>query len=506
MLLNVSQSVMQNLDALALVICEISTRELRSNSDYFLTLSISTPFIFQTPDFGKMLLNISQSVMQNLDALALVICEISTRELRSNSDYFLTLSISAPFIFQTADFGKMLLNVSQSVIQNLDALALGICEISTRELRSNSDFFLTLSISTPFLFQTPDFGKMLLNVSQSVIQNLDALALVICEISTRELRSNSDYFLTLSISAPFIFQTPDFGKMLLNVSQSVMQNLDALALVICEISTRELRSNSDYFLTLSISTPFLFQTPDFGKMLLNVSQSVIQNLDALALVICEISTRELRSNSDYFLTLSISAPFIFQTPDFGKMLLNVSQSIMQNLDALALVICEISTRELRSNSDYFLTLSISTPFLFQTPSFGKMLLNVSQSVMQILDALALVICEISTRELRSNSDFFLTLSISTPFLFQTPDFGKMLLNVSQSVIQNLDALALGICEISTRELRSNSDYFLTLSISTPFIFQTPDFGKKWLNVIQSTTQNLNSLSGVVWEISAHELG
>ena len=82
----------------------------------------------------------------------------------------------------------------------------------------------------------------------------------------------------------------------------------------------------------------------------------------------------------------------------------------------------------------------------------------------------------------------------------------MLLNVSQSVMQNLDALALVICEISTRELRSNSDYFLTLSISTPFIFQTPDFGKKWLSVIQSTTQNLNSLSGVVWEISAHELG
>ena len=105
-----------------------------------------------------------------------------------------------------------------------------------------------------------------------------------------------------------------------------------------------------------------------------------------------------------------------------------------------------------------------------------------------LDGLALVICEISTRELRSNLDVFLTLSISTPFLFQTPDFGKMLLNLSQSVIQNLDALALVICEISTQELRSNPDYSLTLSISTPFIFQTPDFGKKWLNVIQSVLQ------------------
>ena len=190
-------------------------------------------------------------------------------------------------------------------------------------------FFPTLSISTPFLFQTPYFGKMVLNVSQSVIQNLDALALEICEISTRELRSNPDYFLTLSISTPFIFQTPDFGKKWLNVIQSVLQNLDDLALLICEISTRELRSNSYFFLTLSISTPFLFQTPYFGKMVLNVSQSVIQNLDALALEICEISTRELRSNPDYFLTLSISTPFIFQTPDFGKKWLNVIQSLLQ---------------------------------------------------------------------------------------------------------------------------------------------------------------------------------
>ena len=185
------------------------------------------------------------------------------------------------------------------------------------------------------------------------------------------------------------------------------------------------------------------------------------------------------------------------------MLLNVSQSVIQNLDALALVICEISTQELRSNPDYFLTLSISTPFIFQTPDFGKKWLNVIQSVLQNLDGLALLICEISTRELRSNSDVFLTLSISTPFIFQTPDFGKKWLNVIQSVLQNLDGLALLICEISTRELRSNSDFFLTLSISTPFLVQIPDLGKMLLNVCQSTTQNLNSLSGVVWEISAH---
>ena len=92
-----------------------------------------------------------------------------------------------------------------------------------------------------------------------------------------------------------------------------------------------------------------------------------------------------------------------------------------------------------------------------------------------------------------------------PFLFQTPDFGKILLNVSQRITQNLDALAVIICEISTQEPRSNLAFIMTLSISTTFAGQTPDFGKTLLSVSQSTTQNLDSLAGVVWEISTHEL-
>ena len=130
-----------------------------------------------------------------------------------------------------------------------------------------------------------------------------ALAVVIREISIQELRSNLAFILTLSISMQFAFQTPDFGKMLLSVIQSTTQNLDSLAVAVREISTHQLRTNSDFFLTLSMFTPFVVQTPGSGEMLLNVSQNTTQNLDALALVICEISTQELRSNLDFFFRL-----------------------------------------------------------------------------------------------------------------------------------------------------------------------------------------------------------
>ena len=56
--------------------------------------------------------------------------------------------------------------------------------------------------------------------------------------------------------------------MLVSSSQSITQNLDALAVVVREISTRQLRSNLAFILTLSISTPFVVQTPDFGNMLI----------------------------------------------------------------------------------------------------------------------------------------------------------------------------------------------------------------------------------------------
>ena len=82
----------------------------------------------------------------------------------------------------------------------------------------------------------------------------------------------------------------------------------------------------------------------------------------------------------------------------------------------------------------------------------------------------------------------------------------MLLNVSQSITQNVDTLAVIICEIATQEPRSNLAFIMTLSIFAPFAGQTTDFGKTLLSVSQSITQNLDSLAGVVWEISTHELG
>ena len=101
----------------------------------------------------------------------------------------------------------MLLSSSQSITQNLNAIAAQVCEVSTHELKSNLTFVLTLDISKQGVVQSPDFGKMLLSLSQSTTLNLDALAVVVHEISTNKLRSNLAIFVTLSISTPFVFQT-----------------------------------------------------------------------------------------------------------------------------------------------------------------------------------------------------------------------------------------------------------------------------------------------------------
>ena len=76
---------------------------------------------------------------------------------------------------------------------------------------------------------------MLLSLCQSTTQNLHALAFVVHEILFRELRQNLAFFLTLNISKLFVVQTPNFTKMLLSSSQSTTQNLDALAVVVCEV-------------------------------------------------------------------------------------------------------------------------------------------------------------------------------------------------------------------------------------------------------------------------------
>ena len=124
----------------------------------------------------------------------------------------------------------------------MDALAVAVLDISSRELKSTLAFVVTLSISKPDAVKTPDYRQMLVSSSQSTTQNLDTLAVVVPEISSRELRSNLAFLLTFSISKPDAVQTPDYRKMLLSSSQSTTQNLDALAVVVREISISELSS------------------------------------------------------------------------------------------------------------------------------------------------------------------------------------------------------------------------------------------------------------------------
>ena len=61
-------------------------------------------------------------------------------------------------------------------------------------------FNVTLGISTPFVVQTPNLEEILLSSIKSTTHNLDALAVVVGEISNHKLRSNLAFFLTLSIT------------------------------------------------------------------------------------------------------------------------------------------------------------------------------------------------------------------------------------------------------------------------------------------------------------------
>ena len=79
----------------------------------------------------------------------------------------------------------------------MDVLGVTVHEISAPELRSNLDFILTLGIFEPPVIQIPDFMKILLSLSQTTTQNLDGIAVVVCEISTHELRSSLAFILSL---------------------------------------------------------------------------------------------------------------------------------------------------------------------------------------------------------------------------------------------------------------------------------------------------------------------
>ena len=97
---------------------------------------------------------------------------------------------------------------------------------------------------------------------------MKAVAVLILEILTRKLKSNLAFFLTLSISKAFAFQTPDFDKMLLNLRSRITRDLEAVAVVVDEILTVKLNSNLALFLNRSSFILFLVQAQHFEKTLL----------------------------------------------------------------------------------------------------------------------------------------------------------------------------------------------------------------------------------------------
>ena len=100
--------------------------------------------------------------------------------------------------------------------------------------------------------------------------------------------------------------------------------------------------------------------------MLSLSQTPTQNLDTIAFVVREISTRELRKNLVSFLTLGTSKPCVVETPGFRKMLLSSSQSITQHFGALAVVVHEISNDEVRLNLANFSYFKVLITFLCLT--------------------------------------------------------------------------------------------------------------------------------------------
>ena len=88
-------------------------------------------------------------------------------------------------------------------------------------------------------------------------------------------------------------------------------------------------------------------------MFLNSRQRITHDWEAVAVVVREISTGQLKSNLAFFLPLSISKGFSVQTPLFQKMFLNSRRRITHDWEALAVVVREISTGELKLNYAFF---------------------------------------------------------------------------------------------------------------------------------------------------------
>ena len=73
---------------------------------------------------------------------------------------------------------------------------------------------------------------------------------------------------------------------------------------------------------MSIFIPFSVQAPVFEKMLLKSTRRITHDLEAVAVVVREISSGKLKPILVFFITWSISKAFVVQTPYFEKMLVN----------------------------------------------------------------------------------------------------------------------------------------------------------------------------------------
>ena len=69
-----------------------------------------------------------------------------------------------------------------------------VYEIPTLKLKLNLAFAVTLSISVPLLLRTLVFEKMLLKSGRIITHDLEAVAVVVREISTGKLKSNFAFF------------------------------------------------------------------------------------------------------------------------------------------------------------------------------------------------------------------------------------------------------------------------------------------------------------------------
>ena len=282
------------MQALADVVCEISTLNLKSNFTFILTQNTSILFAIHTPDFEKILLKSTRRTGHSLEAVPQVNYEISTLKLKLNLAFPVTLSISVPFLLRTLVFEKILLKSGRIITHDLEALAVVVCEISTGKLKSNLAFFLPLGISKAFSVQTPVFEKMFLNSRRRITHDWEAVAVVVREISTGQLKSNLAFFLPLGISKAFSVQTPVFEKMFLNSRRRITHDWEAVAVVVREISTGQLKSNLAFFLPLSISKAFSVQTPLFEKIFLNSRRRITHGWEAVAVVVRQISTGKLK--------------------------------------------------------------------------------------------------------------------------------------------------------------------------------------------------------------------